>query len=56
MNKKIKKDYKKSSWKVSTEKNKQYGCEFYKNLLEDEKTKLGEYRRKYYRMRKNALS
>ena len=33
----------------------QYGRERYKNLLEDEKQKLVEYRRKYQRMRKIAL-
>ena len=32
----------------------QYGCDHYKNLLENEKQKLTEYRRKYYRTRKDA--
>ena len=36
------------------EKKWQYGCERYKNLLEDENQKLDEYRKKYYRMKKNA--
>ena len=41
---------------LSKEKKKrQYGCERYKNLSEDENQKLVEYRKKYYRMRKNAL-
>ena len=33
----------------------QYGCERYKNLSEDVKQKLVEFRKKYYRMRKNAI-
>ena len=33
----------------------QYGHERYKSLSKDEKQKLVEYRKKYYRMRKNAL-
>ena len=37
------------------EKKQQYGRECYKNLSEDEKQKLVEYRKKSYRMRKNAL-
>ena len=37
-------------------KKEKNGCEHYKNLSEDEKEKLGEYRKKYCRMRKNALS
>ena len=37
------------------EKKRQYGCEHYKNLSEDEKNKLTEYRKKYYKMRKNIL-
>ena len=36
------------------EKKWQYGCERYKNLLEDENQKLDEYRKKYYRMKKNT--
>ena len=36
-------------------KKQEYGCERYKNLSEDEKQKLVEYRKKYYTMRKNAL-
>ena len=35
-------------------KKKQYGLEWYKNLSEDEKPKLIEYRKKY-KVRKNAL-
>ena len=34
------------------EKKQQYDSERYKNLPEDEKQKLAEYRQKYYRMRK----
>ena len=34
---------------------RQYGRERCKNLLEDEKQNLVEYRKKYYRMRKNAI-
>ena len=30
----------------------QYGCECHKNISKDEKQKLVEYRKKYYRMRK----
>ena len=30
-------------------------CEHYKNLAEDVKQKLVQYRKKYYRMRKNAI-
>ena len=37
------------------EKKPQYGCERYKNLSEDEKNKLVEYRKKYYKMRKKCL-
>ena len=29
-----------------TEKKRQHGCEFYKNLSEDEKNKLVDYRKK----------
>ena len=36
-------------------KKQQYGSECYKNLPEDEKQKLAEYRKKYYKMRKNVL-
>ena len=36
-------------------KNQQYGCEQYKNLPEDEKQKLVEYRKEYYKMIKNAI-
>ena len=35
-------------------KKQQYGREQYKNLPQDEIQKLVEYRKKYYRMRKNA--
>ena len=34
---------------------RQYGRERCKNLSEDAKNKLVVYRKKYYRMRKNAL-
>ena len=33
----------------------QYGRGHYKNVSEEEKQKLVEYRKKYYRMRKNAV-
>ena len=36
-------------------KKQQYGCKGYKNLSEDEKQKLLEYRKNYYKMRKKAL-
>ena len=36
-------------------KNQQCGRERYKNLPEDEKQKLVEYRKEYYRMRKKGL-
>ena len=32
-----------------------YGHELYKNLSEDKKQKLVEYRKKYYKMGKNTL-
>ena len=38
--------------KEEKEKKRQYVCECYKNLLEDEKQMLVEYRKRYYRMRK----
>ena len=37
-----------------TEK-QQYDRERYKNLTKDEKPRFVEYRKKYYRMRKNAF-
>ena len=52
--KKLVKDIK--TFLKKTKKSKcQYGREHYKNLSENEKQKLVEYRKKYYRMRKNAL-
>ena len=36
-------------------KQQQYGCEPYKNLPEDEKQRLIEYRKKYYKIRKKQL-
>ena len=36
-------------------KRQQYCCECYKNLSENEKNKLVEHRKKYYKMRKNGL-
>ena len=36
-------------------KQQQYGCKHYKILSEDEKNKLVDYRKKYYRIRKNTL-
>ena len=41
--------------KEEKETNRQYVCERYKNLSEDEKNKRVEYKKKYCRMRKNAL-
>ena len=56
--KKIKKDYKKMLMKdikiflkKKKKKKQQYGRECYKNLSEDEKQKLVEYRKKFYGMR-----
>ena len=42
-------------FKGEKEKKQQYGLERYKNLSEDENNKLVAYRKRYYRMRKNAL-
>ena len=52
-----KKDYKKKPVKdikifLRERKKQQYGHECYKTLSEDEKQKLVEYRKKYYRIRK----
>ena len=41
--------------KKKEKKKQQYGRERYKTLSEDEKNKLVEYRKKYYKMRRNAL-
>ena len=41
--------------KEEKEKKGQYGRESYKNLSKNEKNKLVEYRKIYYRMRKNTL-
>ena len=41
--------------KEEKEKKQQHGCEHYKNLSEDEKQKFVEYRKKYYRIRKNVI-
>ena len=55
-----KKDYKKDLWKISKffqkkeKKKKQYRRGQYKNLPEDEKQRLVDYRIKNYKMRKNA--
>ena len=51
-----KKAYKRyqNSFKEEKWKKQQYGCESYKNLLEDDKQKLVEYRKKY-KMRKKKL-
>ena len=40
---------------LKKKKKRQYGREYYKHLSEDEKQKLDEYSKKYYRIRKNAL-
>ena len=34
---------------------RQYGCKRYKDLPEDEKQKLGEYRKKSYKIRKKTF-
>ena len=56
------KDYKKKLLKdikiflkKKRNKNRQCGRERYKNLSEIKKNKLVEYRKKYYRTKKNAL-
>ena len=56
------KDYKKKLLKdikiflkKKRNKNRQYGHERYKNLSEIKENKLVEYRKKYYRTKKNAL-
>ena len=41
--------------KEEKEKKRQHVCECYKNLSENEKQKFVEYRKKFYRMRKNTL-
>ena len=41
--------------KKKKKEKQQYCCECYKNISENEKQKLVKYRKKYYRMRKNAL-
>ena len=41
--------------KKKKEKKRQYCRERYKNLSKDEKQKLVEHRKKYYKMRKNAV-
>ena len=41
--------------KKKKKKKGKYGRERYKNLLEDEKQKLAECRKKYHRARKNVL-
>ena len=59
---KIKKDYKKKARersqnlsKVEKEKKQQDGPDHYKNFSKSGKQKLVQYRKNYYRMRKNAL-
>ena len=56
------KDYKRNARKrylslskKEKRKKRQYGSERYKNLPEDKKQRLVKYRKKYYKMRKNAL-
>ena len=44
-----------SIFRVEKEKKQQYGRERYKNVPEDEKQMLVEYKKKYCKMRKNAL-
>ena len=41
--------------KKKKKKKQQYGHEQYKNLPEDDKQRLVEYRKNYYKMRKNTL-
>ena len=41
--------------KKKKKKKQQYGGERYKNLSKDRKQKVTEYRKKYYKVRKNAL-
>ena len=60
--KKIEEDYKrklvqdiKIFLKKKKKKRRQYARERYKILSENKKNKLVEYRKKYYRMRKNTL-
>ena len=43
------------SFQKRKEKKRQYSTGRYENLSEDEKQKLVEHRKKYYKMRKNAL-
>ena len=54
LQKKLVKDIKIFLKKIKKKK-QQCGCEQYKNLPENEKQKLVEYRKKHYRMIKNAL-
>ena len=51
--KSIAKDIKTLLIRKKTKSKKQYGSKQYKNLSEDEKQKLVEYRKIYYEMRKN---
>ena len=44
--------YQNLSKKKKKEKKQQNGCKRYKNFSEDQKQKLVEYSKKYYRMRK----
>ena len=41
--------------KEENQKKPMYGCHQYKNPAEDEKQNLVDYRKKYFKMRKNAL-
>ena len=41
--------------KKKKNRKRQYCCERYKNISEDKKQKLIEYRKKHYRMKKNTL-
>ena len=41
--------------KIKKKKKQEYDCECYKNFSEDEQNKQVDFRKKYYRMRKNAL-
>ena len=55
LQKKAHERYQNLSKEEKEKRQQQYGCERYKNLSKDEKQKVAEYRKKYYRMRKNAF-
>ena len=55
MSKNLSAKYYQEEKKLQKKVRKRYQRECYKKLSEVEKQKLVEYRKKYYRMRKNAL-